>query len=200
MKNKLLSLILFFTAFHIDLPAQILLEKHGCNSLIASCETTEIALYDNHDLVLERKITNEVWASTIKSYKVPKAIFLNLQPGIYRVQYTNPNFSQSNEKGNIRVSNEIIIDDCSTHKVINQYDTQVLITPNPASQNIQIIIPLEKIGCTVTLCDVTGRAVFSVEITEESTFLPLNNFTTGLYFLFFKKDEMPFSYKKLLIK
>lgn len=200
MKNKFLVIILFFAAFHIDLPAQILLEKHGCNSLIASYETTETTLYDNRDLVLERKITTEVWASTTKSYKVPKAIFINLHPGVYRVKSTNPSFSRSNERGTIRVSNEIIIDDCSTQKIINQYDTQVVITPNPASQNIQIIIPLEKIGCTVTLCDVTGRAVFLTKITEEFTFLPLNNFASGLYFLFFKKDEIPFSYKKLLIK
>lgn len=75
------------------------------------------------------------------------------------------------------IEGEIIVDECT---VLNQSET--LPTILYFDEHIQIITPQNN-NFAITIFDFSGRCVYSQSQMVNEAIIPINNFTSGIYFL-----------------
>ncbi len=61
--------------------------------------------------------------------------------------------------------------------------SKIIISPNPASDNLTISIPEQFIGTSYTLCDQFGKTLFKGNLFETTNTIDLTNLASGIYFL-----------------
>lgn len=198
MKKSFLLHILLQIFFCINLSAQINLRATYCSNLYAEFIHTNAIADIDFNIVLEKKITDNVWASTNRSYKKSKITFLNLLPGTYRVKSLNYNGVAPFNEADIVISNEIVIGQCET-TIYNPND-QVDLFPNPASKEVQITVPINKIDYNLSVYDVLGNIIIYTNILEDTISLPLNGLPSGFYYVVLEKNSIQFAIKKLILR
>jgi hypothetical protein len=60
---------------------------------------------------------------------------------------------------------------------------EIIISPNPTSDNITLSISEQLIGTSYTLCDQFGKTIFKGNLLETSNTIDLTAIASGIYFL-----------------
>lgn len=99
--------------------------------------------------------------------------------------------------------------DINTHLVIEEgsalsVDDSVLsasvrLAPNPASGLVSVSIPSDFRSSTLTISDIQGRVLHSVELTDEIQDVDVSKYSGGLYFFHFQKGNTTIT-KKLVVR
>lgn len=81
----------------------------------------------------------------------------------------------------------------------NTEETDILIFPNPADEQITIVYPYSGKPVKLTISDPEGRQVITEMIRESETQLDVHSLRPGIWFLRFESDESVLV-KKLIIQ
>jgi len=84
--------------------------------------------------------------------------------------------------------------DLSSTDFIKNY---IKIYPNPAKNNINIILNDVQFPVYYTLNDFTGKLLYSGELTSKESLINISEFSSGIYYLFLSSNEVRLNYKIL---
>jgi len=83
--------------------------------------------------------------------------------------------------------------------VIEKQNREVLIYPNPVSDEVRITLPDETENAHIQLFDLTGKVIFSTEQSQKTGTYPVAHLNKGIYIVIIKGNDL-FASQKIIVK
>ena len=75
---------------------------------------------------------------------------------------------------------------------------QLLVVPNPASEEVKVFLPNDMPEATISIFDIAGREVMSVQVRERKVIVPVQALHNGIYLLKVYDGELQYQAKLLI--